>query len=1001
MDFSLNTGFSDLKATADTDFPPGCGCEFCCNGGQRDPVDFNPPINDLVILPGGGGTVTPASIGVNNASHLIHGFEWGPGGGTAASVTFSFPTSVPSYYAANAQERTNFQPFTSAMQDAAREVMGMLETFANLTLTEVSGVGDIIFGQAWLTTAQSAPGAWAYYPDQGDYGGDIWTNNNFATSTQNVTKGDYGFFVLLHEVGHALGLVHSFTAGLTGNENTEQYSVMAYDWSPWNSVFAQTHMLYDIAALQAIYGANGSYNIGDDVYTLASGVAQTIWDGGGIDTIDTTAVAGSVIIHLEEGGFSSIGLIENVAIAYGTIIENATTGAGNDFLYGNAANNILIGGSGNDQLFGAEGDDSYVFLSGLDMITETTGLDRLIFDSIWNPWDALINGNVISLLLGIDEITFNNINLIEAFSFDGFADMTLAELIAFELVTDDIFIGTPAIESFDGGTGNDTADYSGSALAVSIDLLNNTASGGDADGDTLTSIENITGSDQSSERDWIWGDANANTILGLAGNDILEGGGGADTIDGGLGWDYSRYTRSASGININLETGVNTGGDAEGDILIGIEAIVGSSHDDVIIGAVGSNFYKGEGGNDTITGSGYNDQIFGGSGNDTLNGNSGNDTLRGESGDDLLYGDSGNDVYYYTTGQDTINETTGTDRVVFSSSWNPTDATITGNILAFTSTNQITFNDITLIEAFGFADFTDMTLAELIALNPGPGPGNPDDDIFIATALADTFDGGAGNDTVDYSGSALGVMVNLLNGTASDGDAAGDTLTSIENITGSDTDRDWIWGDANANVILGMGGNDVLEGGAGADTINGGVGWDYSRYIGSSAGVNINLETGVNTGGDAQDDIILNIEAIIGSNHNDTITGTTGSNFFKGEGGNDTITGGGSIDHIFGGSGADTFLFKVSSAFSNIDFIKDFSTSDSDIIDIADVLTGYDPVTDLITDFVEITDNGTDSFLAVDTDGGANNFVQIAQINNMTGLTDEEALETAGTLITV
>ncbi|MCP5347359.1 MAG: type I secretion C-terminal target domain-containing protein [Gammaproteobacteria bacterium] len=88
------------------------------------------------------------------------------------------------------------------------------------------------------------------------------------------------------------------------------------------------------------------------------------------------------------------------------------------------------------------------------------------------------------------------------------------------------------------------------------------------------------------------------------------------------------------------------------------------------------------------------------------------------------------------------------------------------------------------------------------------------------------------------------------------------------------------------------------------------------------------------------------------------------------------------------------------SAFNDVDVIKDFDIStDNDAINIADLLTAYDPLSDAITDFVQITDDGTDSTLKVDVDGGADNFVTIATIEGITGLTDEAALETSGNLI--
>lgn len=610
------TRVTEISTTLSTELPRGCGCPVCQNDSGTVHQD-GAPLYDLAVLPGGGGTVTPSSIGLNNAGELLSGNEWGPGGGVAASVSFSFLNSVPSYYPSNAQERTNFQPFTTAMKEAVRDILDSIETFANVTFTETAGVGDITYGQAWLTNGSSDPGAWAYYPDQGNTSGDVWTNLKYASATQNVTVGTYGFFTLMHETGHALGLQHSFTAGLTGPENTEQFTVMAYDWSTWGSAqYAESYMLYDIAALQEIYGANTAYNTGDNIYNFFDGSPQTLWDAGGADTINTSAVSADVIIRLEEGGYSSIGGTNTVAIAYGTQIEKAITGGGDDALYGNAANNVLTGEGGDDDYFGLAGNDTYVFTSGQDAVTETSGIDTVSFDAVWNPGDVDISGDILTLISAANRITFNDIDLIEFFSFAGYAAMTLSELLSFGTVTDDLFAGTSAAEIFDGGDGSDTADYSASSSEVKIDLLKGTVSGGFAEGDTLISIENVTGSDVASRRDMLYGDNQQNMLSGLAGNDILEGDGGGDTIDGGAGFDYARYTRSTSGVNVNLETNVHTGGDAQGDLLYNIEAVTGSSHNDTLRGDDGNNYLRGENGSDTLyAGYGY-DQLHGGNGAD-------------------------------------------------------------------------------------------------------------------------------------------------------------------------------------------------------------------------------------------------------------------------------------------------------------------------------------------------------------------------------------------------
>lgn len=140
-------------------------------------------------------------------------------------------------------------------------------------------------------------------------------------------------------------------------------------------------------------------------------------------------------------------------------------------------------------------------------------------------------------------------------------------------------------------------------------------------------------------------------------------------------------------------------------------------------------------------------------------------------------------------------------------------------------------------------------------------------------------------------------------------------------------------------------------------------------------------------------------DTLNGAVFNETLFGRDGNDTLNGNDGDDTLYGGGGVDTLSGGNDADTFVFESASAFSSVDTITDFDVSENDVIDIADLLSGYDELTDAITDFVQITDNGTDSALLVDADGGADNFVQVATLLGVTGLTDEDALETSGNLI--
>ncbi|MCL4678897.1 MAG: type I secretion C-terminal target domain-containing protein, partial [Alphaproteobacteria bacterium] len=142
-------------------------------------------------------------------------------------------------------------------------------------------------------------------------------------------------------------------------------------------------------------------------------------------------------------------------------------------------------------------------------------------------------------------------------------------------------------------------------------------------------------------------------------------------------------------------------------------------------------------------------------------------------------------------------------------------------------------------------------------------------------------------------------------------------------------------------------------------------------------------------------------DTLYGNGGHDTLYGDAGNDTLNGGNGNDVLYGGDGQDSIYGNSGSDTFVFEAATAFNNSDNVQDFNVSESDVIDISDLLAAYDPLTDIITDFVRITDNGTNSYLAVDADGGANNFIQIATLYAETGITDEAALVSSGRLIVV
>ncbi len=279
---------------------------------------------------------------------------------------------------------------------------------------------------------------------------------------------------------------------------------------------------------------------------------------------------------------------------------------------------------------------------------------------------------------------------------------------------------------------------------------------------TLTGTDNINGT----------GNGLNNTITGNSGNNTLIGGAGADQLIGGGGIDAASYSGSASGVTVSLVTGVmGVGGDAQGDTLSGIENIIGS------------------GNNDTLTGDSFDNILDGGAGNDVMTGGAGNDT------------------YIVNIATDIVTETSsgGADTVQSSVTFSLVDTDGAGanggNIERLTLTGATAING------------TGNGLDNIIT-------GNSGNNTLIGGAGADTLIGGGGNDTAAYSGSTSGVTVSLVTGaTNTGGDAQGDTLSGIQNITGS-AFNDILTGDANANILIGGDGADFLIGGAGNDTLD-------------------------------------------------------------------------------------------------------------------------------------------------------------------------------------
>src|SRR5262245_55737510 len=296
----------------------------------------------------------------------------------------------------------------------AREAFALWDDLIAINLTELPLGVNIAFYYGPI------PGKFAgqtdFDPNQSTL---TWANTeiNENVADDAVRYGLDGFQTYIHEIGHALGLSHpgSYNGGAEYGPDAEyvqdtlQYTVMSYfdagsdigntaihfDRHTNTLMRPATPMLDDIAAVQAVYGADMTTRIGDDVYgfnasfsgpyrgafdfTQNTAPVVAIWDAGGNDTLDCSGFNADQTIYLHAGSYSSVGgLTDNVAIAYNCIIENAIGGSGSDTITGNEVNNRLEGGPGDDTLFGAAGVDNLLGGPGDDVLDGGPGGDIMI-----------------------------------------------------------------------------------------------------------------------------------------------------------------------------------------------------------------------------------------------------------------------------------------------------------------------------------------------------------------------------------------------------------------------------------------------------------------------------------------------------------------------------------------------------------------------------------------------------------------------------------------------
>ncbi|RZJ62301.1 MAG: calcium-binding protein [Acidovorax sp.] len=590
---------------------------------------------------------------------------------------------------------------------------------------------------------------------------------------------------------------------------------------------------------------NGGWDRLDYRFLATSGVNVSMVDGtasdgqGGTDTF-------SGIEGVRGGGFNDTIVGDAASNKLEGLAGNDSIdgGDGNDSLEGGAGNDTILGGGGNDNIWGGAGDDSLQGGSGWDFA---------------NYSDATAAVNV-NLTTGRTTGTGSGTDTLAGF--EGVSGSIFNDTITGDANNNDLSGGL-GNDSINGGGGLDRVAYWGANGSVTVNLATGRATGADGN-DTLVGISGVSGS------------AHSDTLIGNSADNGFEGGAGNDSIDGGAGNDWVWYGAAGTGVSVNLAAGSAADGLGGTDMLTSIENVAGSSFADTLLGSDAAN---------TLTGDAGDDLIDGGAGNDWLGGNAGNDTILGGAGGDILQGGAGND---------SIDGGAITDRAGYTDgntlSYEDNTSGIVMNLSGITGDGGAGSGTVT--DGWGNTD----TVVNVPFIR---GSAHADSILGSSADILESFEGGAGNDTIDggsinnassnrinFQNAGASVTVDLLAGTASGAATGNDQLANFNQVRGSGFNDTLLGSDVTtySELFEGRGGNDVIDGRGGFDIVR----YDFAPV---TTGVNVNLAAGTASDGQGGTDTLSNIEGVRGTALNDTLVGSAADNRLEGKGGTDSVSG--------------------------------------------------------------------------------------------------------------
>ena len=471
-----------------------------------------------------------------------------------------------------------------------------------------------------------------------------------------------------------------------------------------------------------------------------------------------------------------------------TLGNTFTGSSSDDVIIASALDDIVLGGAGADTLMGGAGNDIIVDGAGSDTLTGGAGADVFTFD----PDGA--DDTIVDFQRGIDALDLSFFPLLYDPNTLGFISTAVGASLTFQ--GENIHInssdGNPLSLAELTATHPFNVDRPAMVLGAGTNPGGQTQIGTEADNTLVgTNLDDV--------------------LTGNGGDDVLIGGPGADMLMGGSGFDTASYMSATQAVVVDMVNDVANTGDAAGDTLISIEAVLGSGLADTISGTGNSETFRGRNGSDTLSGRGGDDILDGGYGFDILDGGAGADTLIGGADTDQASYNSA------TTGL-----RADLDNPVRNTGDGTGDTYASIEDLGGSSMDDSLYGDTGANSIFGRAG------ADWLQGRAGDDAlyGGDGNDVLSGGAGADLLDGGNGTDRAQYFMSKQGLTVSLANSASNTGNAAGDTYVSIEDIAGSRFD-DQLFGNSIANKLLGNGGDDLLSGAGGDDTLAGGSGSDH------------------------------------------------------------------------------------------------------------------------------------------------------------------------------